>query len=137
MDSFRKQLISRFLEERRLTHPHLSLLFDLCKELIRKCHSDKVDKDVLMERLDQIKNYHINDILFHIYQIDAYYQRNIHNALEVDVETPDGEFTVGQLDFAMKMIIGDLTEIVTDIADMYYMDFAVNLKSKEVVLDVL
>ena len=131
VDSYRKKLVDRFWEERRLTHPHLSLLYDVVKQLIDRAHITDARRAQLIERLQELSWIEIHGKKYHIYEVDAFYQRNITQHLSAPIQTNDHEFSVGQLDMAFKFTVSDLSDLASEVAQIYYMDIALNDPFKE------
>ncbi len=104
------------------------MLYDLCSELIRKGQFSEDVKAGYRQRLDTLK---VTEGV-HIYNWDSYYHRNITNVLQVEVETAEGfTITVQQINFHVKRLIADITEILSDVADYYYMDFTLRGDDEE------
>lgn len=131
MESYKKKLINKFWEERRLLHPHLSLLYDLTRELVRTTpmKQGKEDYQEWISRLFTIQvggtwsgEEKIHTIPVTVYELDTLYHRNIHEPLDTDIETEHGIFRVIEMDTAIKLWIGEVSEILTDVARTYYID---------------
>jgi hypothetical protein len=113
-ESYKKQLVQRFWEERRLTHPHLTYLFDLYVSL---CDNDmtKIPKELSVLAVTDSVHMPISDA-------ESLYIRNITNSLMTDIDTEHGTFRLLDLDRAMKIWIQKISVLFSKEAQRYYYD---------------
>lgn len=125
MESYKKELIRRFWEERRLTHPHITLLYDLAFELYRGSILPAEIRMNFEQHFIQMETLHAGTATFHLANAEDLYLRNIHETLETDITTQYGDCTVAELSIAIKELIQKITSIVSDMAHLYYADMQI------------
>ena len=141
-EGYRKKLVERFWEDRKLTYPHLSVLYDIVNELVRKSN-DSTTKQEYMDKMLEYNHVKISHngviIKVHIYKADTYFQRNIRQLLSTEIDAKEGTFSVAELDYSIKVWVNDITQLLTDLAVLYYMDieFKDMLSNTETVLNGL
>jgi len=122
LDGYIRMMVSRFWEERRLTHPHLSALFDLTHEIIRISSIPEDLRVVYMERLMKAKKVKVGSCILELSYLEAIYHRNINAMLEVEVDVQGGSVTIQDVDMSTKRVVSYMTELVSDVGKLYYMD---------------
>ncbi len=122
LDGYIRMMVHRFWEERRLTHPHLSVMYDITHEIIRIANLPEDTKEEFMNRLEKASLVKVGRISLDLAYLEAIYHRNINTMLDVDIETTVGSVTTQEIDAATKKVLRYMTMLVSDVGKLYYMD---------------
>lgn len=127
-ESFKKDLIRRYNDERRLTHPQwdlfLELLLDITRgsENLEKKHSKRLEElETLLFIFPTKKEYTLP-----VYVGNQLYHAVMHEPLDTDIDIPDefGGFSIKKIHLmqALAAYRRACNEILSDIARRYYLD---------------
>lgn len=137
MDSYAKKLIDRFWEERRLSYPHPSLLYDTVKELCEITDTSEQEKQQWFKILEVLRyvsfqgqnpttsdsvSFEPKQIKIPIEIVEDLVIRNTNLPLDQYIETNNFECTLQELLYYQRLWIRQITRLCSTVATRYYYD---------------
>lgn len=116
---YRRELIIRFWDEAKATHPHVYYCFMLVKNLVDVTEFKQAEKEKYLAFLQKYETHILNGRQYDIKTLDMLYSRYSTAAMSETIQHGNGHFKNFELILLVKAIVNALTPIVSRIAKMY------------------
>ena len=132
MESYAKKLIDRFWEERRLTYPHITVLYDVIRELCEITDTIQTEKDGWEIELQRLQHIRILDSTGNVLgslvieTAEDLIMRNTTESLDTPLSTNSTDCILQELLYGARIWIRDITRLCSKIATRYYLDVPMN-----------